>query len=827
MAFPGLLAASRWELLVLAVLALSRTAASVQDCGQNIGNSSSIPEAQYIRGSEVEAGGLSVLYRMVHNFLDIVQPNPFPTDIVKLLTENTEEIQNSYMKVVQYEVGYIVCAVIGILLFLLMPLVGLCFCCCRCCGRCGGKMYQEQTKSMDTRRRLLAVALFVITSVVLAGCVCMFVSNAKASEMVQESEKLLNNTLENLKLYIMTIPTQVTAITNGTSIPVMLVTANLDNIGSNLGESIKEKLGGSAYPALTAASNLAQDIQEMNDRLLLINNTVAKLIQQQEYLQKNLSDIQQSMNKTLIHCGSNCTSSQGLVTGLTPLANFSMIPNMDNVTNAMKQVVDSDLQSLVQKGYQAFNDTPEMVTDQSASTVSEVKKSLNDIQNQVENIKEQFPILNATSSIKSEIDNINSTITQYYPNVKEANKYRWIVGIVLSCIILLIVVCYSFGLLLGTACLKASVDPSRRSSASHAGGNFLMAGVGFSFIFYWLLILLVLILFLVGGNVYSLVCKPWYNGELFQVIDDVGLLDEFDLGEALGLENTALNISTLYRDCQNNTSAWKALNLGLSFNLDEYLNISKYTGDISNQFEKLEVNLSGITLLDNEGKEIAKKVLKTHVTNLNFTIFSDQLNLPLTQSELLDTAKKLKNLSKNVPESVETELNLQVGKLEQLDRWVKSDMMPNMETLKENIQKLQAKASGLERAVNTTLTNIENAQTLLQTQALDIIKNESKDFLDCQLSYFNQYVNWAKKMITQDVARCKPAANALDSVATISCSYLLDSLNAFWFCMGWCTIFLIPSIIFAVKLAKYYRRMTTLDVYENGSPQFEMRRFNK
>lgn len=37
--------------------------------------------------------------------------------------------------------------------------------------------------------------------------------------------------------------------------------------------------------------------------------------------------------------------------------------------------------------------------------------------------------------------------------------------------------------------------------------------------------------------------------------------------------------------------------------------------------------------------------------------------------------------------------------------------------------------------------------------------------------------------------------------------------NAFWFSLGWCTFFLLPSIILAVKLAKFYRRMDIADVY--------------
>ena len=42
-------------------------------------------------------------------------------------------------------------------------------------------------------------------------------------------------------------------------------------------------------------------------------------------------------------------------------------------------------------------------------------------------------------------------------------------------------------------------------------------GAGLSFLFSWLFMLLVLVLFLLGGNVYTLVCQPWHNGKLLQV----------------------------------------------------------------------------------------------------------------------------------------------------------------------------------------------------------------------------------------------------------------------------------------------------------------------
>lgn len=41
--------------------------------------------------------------------------------------------------------------------------------------------------------------------------------------------------------------------------------------------------------------------------------------------------------------------------------------------------------------------------------------------------------------------------------------------------------------------------------------------------------------------------------------------------------------------------------------------------------------------------------------------------------------------------------------------------------------------------------------------------------------------------------------------------------NAFWFSLGWCTALLLPTIILAVRLAKFYRRMHIADVYRWGA----------
>lgn len=74
------------------------------------------------------------------------------------------------VQVLVYEIGFLVCAAIGILYIVLMPIVGFFLACCRCCGNCGGKMYQKQTSSIHCCRRALYWSAFITTVIILWVC---------------------------------------------------------------------------------------------------------------------------------------------------------------------------------------------------------------------------------------------------------------------------------------------------------------------------------------------------------------------------------------------------------------------------------------------------------------------------------------------------------------------------------------------------------------------------------------------------------------------------------------------------------------------------------
>ncbi|NXI68773.1 PRM1A protein, partial [Anseranas semipalmata] len=362
--------------------------------------------------------------------------------------------------------------------------------------------------------------------------------------------------------------------------------------------------------------------------------------------------------------------------------------------------------------------------------------------------------------------------------------------------------------------LKASALPTERGCLSNAGGNFFMAGVGFSFIFSWLLMLLVLVTFLLGGNVYMLVCESWRSQQLFQLVDTPGLIPGFNLSEVLGDKSGTVNFSQIYRQCQQDTALWQTLHLDQRVSLDELLNISQYTEEISAAFEKVNITLSPISLLNESQWDLLLNASQA-AQPPNFTRTLEQLDQNVTLGSLQDLATELEQLADKVGTDVKEDLRTDAGKLRELDKEMQTNFPGPLQSLKENIHLVQSRAAPLKAQTETALDKANETQEFLGREMVNIIKNETWAFLEELLDFFKTYIDWAKSSLRRDVARCKPVAQTLDNVEAITCNYILDSLNAFWFSLGWCTFFLLPSIILAVRLAKFYRRMDIADVYRN------------
>nr|XP_009942235.1 PREDICTED: prominin-1-A-like [Opisthocomus hoazin] len=489
------------------------------------------------------------------------------------------------------------------------------------------------------------------------------------------------------------------------------------------------------------------------------------------------------------------------------------IPGVERQLKALRDVSGSNIAASLEEVNSTLDTIPAKVQEQSQDVVTKAQDQLGFIRQEIRSLQEQVPLLGVEENVGAFVGNATSMLEEYREPVITVDGLRWGVCVLLCCMVLLVVLCNSLWLLLGPLGLKESMLPTQRSSLSNAGGNSLSSlGVGFGFIFSWLLMLLVLIPFVLGGNIYMLVCESWRNQQLFELLDTPGLIPGFNLSELLGQEGGTANFSEIYRQCQRDTALWQTLHLDQSVSLDELLNISQYTGEISTAFEKLTITLSPISLLNQSQRDLLLNASRDGQPP-DFTSTLEQLEQSVTQGSLLDLAAELEQLADKAEGNVTDDLKADASKLRELDGEMQTSFSGPLQSLKDNIHLVQSGAAQLEAQTKAALDKASETQEFLEREMANIIKNESWAFLEELLDFFETYISWAKSSLTGDVARCKPIAQSLDNVEAIACDYILDSLNAFWFSLGWCTFFLLPSIILSVRLAKFYRRMDIADVY--------------
>lgn len=800
-------------LLVLAGIVLIAHPIEAQNCTAETLQFQDLPQHDFNR-VDADAGSLQPLYNMVNLYLDAVQPNGLPTDIIQTAVNNPNFISENVPAVVRYQAGYLVSFIIGVLFFICMPLVGLIFCCCRLCGKCGGEV-KERKKSTDCHRNTLAIFLLMTTIIILAGVACAFTANQRVTEAMEPSLTAFREMLTDVHTYITNILGAPTKLLAQFSLPKDKVFSDLDRVNRTLGVMVRDALWPIVGPVLAMASARIPDVDTVKTHLLDINAAKGSLAQLSTQLSTAKADIVSTLNdQNCAGCGPALGQANRLQTDFT----FNLPPDVQVAFDKAMSISSTSLTNSVQQANQTFIDIPRRVTSQTSQIFTDVKQVINDIERNLNsNLKFQFP------AALQEVDTFANSpqVAEASAQVKQYDYYRWVVSIVLCCIILLIIALNALGLGLGTAGIATREDAYGSNACSESGANFLMASVGFSFIFSPLLILLVFVTFYVGGNARTSGCKPWESGEIYQVIDELaGQNLVFDLSNVF---NSSVSYSSLYRHCEEGKSLMLLLPDRQIADLEKYLDVNTYSGDIIRNVNQLNVDLSSLVLLDSASRRDLMTFESNIVEAASYTSPIGTENVQNLADNLIGLATGLAALAQNQGSlSIRTALNRQAEGLRQIRQTDLEPLRQNLAQLNGTLQDLAAFAPIVQSRIRNTIQNIDVAQAEIISTTRNIIKNVSECLTTSEVEYFRQYLQWIRAMIMDNLFSCQPAVILINNIFVILCDNIIDPWNAFWFCLGWCTLFLIPSIIFAVKTAKHYRAIQN----EIGSPALsEMMQF--
>uniref|UniRef100_A0A3Q2CZJ4 Prominin 1a n=1 Tax=Cyprinodon variegatus TaxID=28743 RepID=A0A3Q2CZJ4_CYPVA len=790
-----------------------------------------VPAGVYETLAHYEPGPIGILFQLVRAFLHAVQPNAFPHDlIVKLAKDKFGAIQTEYKKAIYYEIGFLICAAVGLLFAILMPVVGLFFCMCRCCDNCGGEMHQRQRKNADCRRGLLGTLLFSTSLVITIGVLCAYAANQNLSSQVKNIRRLVNSNMRDLHTFANDTPMQIDYLISQYATAKNKVIYDLD-IENFINHALvfhkqpnKRFLISSLLPFISAMRETKEALENVSVSLVVLQEGERKL-------HFNLSRIRNSINRTLDDPGcldeesdattaQLCRSIRQSLSQLQISANFTRLPDVNPQLEKMKNVVKTDLSSVVHRGFYALNDTPHMVIEQTRAVVMSIQNLVGSVGNNITSFSKVFPVQTCLSNFTIFISHAHAKIEDYYPEIDQIDFYRWIGCIALCCMVVLVLAFNYLGLLCGTLGYDKHASPTTRGCISNTGGTLLIAGVGFSFIFSWVLMGLLTAMFLAGGNMEKLLCEPFHTKELFKVVDSPYLINpewkNFIPGYLYNDSELELTTESLYSTCKENKGIYSALRLDKVFNISSFLNTTVFTKDVVRQLESFRIDLRGIILLESEGKQNLQDFSEAGLSEINYADFLEEVNKGVTVVDVVSFAKELESQTDLMVRKgrLQTALKGHVATLQRIHRQQIAPMEQAMSALNQSMRFLERTASDLPNKVTDVLEAIEAAQHLISHNATLLINQETRKYSATIIGYFNQYIEWVKTSLALEVAPCKPFSNVLDTAQIMTCSFLVDSMNTFWMGLGCSTLFLLPSVILAVKLAKYYRRMDTEDVYD-------------
>ncbi|XP_061686854.1 prominin 1 b [Syngnathoides biaculeatus] len=803
-----------------------------------------VPAAVYDTHAYYEPGTMGLLFHMVHAFLYVVQPNSFPKDlIVKVIQQNMggiilEEWRKPdnvvlLLEAFYYELGFLVCAAIGVLFVVLVPVLGLCFCICRCCENCGGEMHQRQRKNADCRRGFFTATLIATTVFIVLGVIVAYAANHNMSSHIKSTRRFINTNIRDLKTFANNTPAQIEYMTAQYTTAKNKVLSELDNIGPLLGGRIHSQLEKEVVPSLDTALRMAGAMRETKEALENVSSSLQVLQEGTNKLRESLSTERASLSNTLSDpactngaVSASCNAIRSTLFQLGINADFSKLPDVDYALENVQTVLKTDLSNIIQKGYLSFNDTPKLVKEQTkniAAALPRVKGMLDKIGSEINSFAKMFPVEASLANFTVFLSQGQKNIESYYGQIDQIDFYRWIGCVAVLCMVVLILSFNILGLLCGTCGYDRQATPTTRGCLSNTGGNLLMAGVGFSFIFAWVLMAIVTALFVVGGNVEKMLCEPLASRQLFQIIDTPFLVHpakkNFLPGMLFQNPNIDLTLGSMYRECYDNNGLYHALQLETMFNINSFLNRTVYNKDLAKVFESVQVDLQDVTLLEHAGRDNLINFANAGIGIIDYEAYLAEVNKGVTLVDLLTFSTDLEGQADQLPRgALENALKGHASSIRQIHRELVVPMEQAMSTMSQSIKQLQKTSSDLPVKVTNILSAIDAAEYLISNNASHLVQQETKNYVQGLVGYFKQYTDWVHNSLTAEVAQCKPISNIVDSMEIVGCSFIADSVNTFWFGLGLCSILLLPSIIVSIKLAKYYRRMDTEDVFEDVSP---------
>ncbi|KAG5679160.1 hypothetical protein PVAND_008750 [Polypedilum vanderplanki] len=778
--------------------------------------------------------GMTPLYNLTNKVIDffVDKDEPIPPGYI-IIDEMKVSLGPNVQKHQYYDILkkywlIIIIAIVTIITALLMPLIGLCFCCCRCAGACGGRSQPFDKKHDTCRRFLLGFMLLIVVSSMVFGVIVAYVTNITLQHGVENATLSARIAVDDTRTYLKSTSYQVNH----------LLVTNYGELREHLFHTL-DKTADTVVANLDKASNavsldtlhdIVESLPEIQENLIEMGKITKDMQQKASQLNDGLRGVKRELLSALQRCNTNeCKQVQkDYEIGRLDESNihYDKLPDQTEIITNVQSLLDGTLQQTVASSEKKVRDIRNEIENIIKSNVPEVKMSINKVGQALHEI---------SNSVTRQIDGIsdivgNNTFTHFDTAehyIAQYSIYRYYGGLIVSSVLLIVLVFTTFGLLCGI-CGKRPDGYGDDCCTKGAGSRFLMCGVAIIFLTISALLIICLGLFLAGLVMRRGACDPLKNPQHDQIFSDY--IDKFvDINKFVfknqknplqqpeqNEERTIepLRISQVIADCHRNKSIFEVFRVENRINISQIEDFPRRYG-IDSKLTELADNVvinSQIKILSDDARREIRVLAKSELNNFEAYKYIDNLTHNITHFNLISLADRLKVASTRLSPGTETRTKIEVQELH-LRTYQKNlvDPLVNgtnrlLSLSKTLYDKLNFKQMSFEKAIIKLTQEIDEAERFLNEEGSSYVQKVSHQLLDNFSRNIKAYLSLVINATTGDVGRCEPISNVYNSTIVAVCNRVVDPFNGFWAGVIFCVLLFFPTIVLSAKLSTLYQK---------------------
>lgn len=788
-------------------------------------------DQDYKAGNDVPAtiAMASWFYDMSTAIASSAMSGDFPYELVSTLSKDGVSKLNPVQTVKDF-MGLVVAIAFGVILLLVVPIAGCCFCCCRCNRRCGGRRrfnnpYEAGYKAQTSRRVTIGFfSVFLLFAIV--GTVLMTLANHNLTTQLYDINNGGLDKLDDVETFLNdTIDQAESAIFGKYNFTVEVMSRDLANIGFLVGQPVKSYV--LTQSGLEKTFDDILDLEQDAKAFVALLNQYNSM--RPSYMDKTddiatafAADPLKAMLDKSLASGSFKEGSD--YNDLMTYSRGLQIENLEPRTNKIQGFLDNGISSIVDDSKSTLNDVPEKIKSETESTIEDIEKQFSEYRKDMQSAIDDLKTLRndvvksyRENKAKESTEDVLDTVTEY-------DRFRWYGGIGLAVLAfiadILLLLAVSFGIFGG----NAEVAPDERSKLSNRGGNLLLGGSIFAFISAWFLILLTIPMFLIGAPVNTFACGPIQDPSVLdKLLNQYDLMDVEYKGNGTWLgdqifpgEGVDMKLATLLSVCSSGGTIYKAFQAD-PLDLDKLADFNK-TFDIDAEFSKFNVDFSGTTMDYTEVEDFMDSLS-------DVIMFTNEID-KLVDMSLLVATENFESYLTTRSQNTSDSRKIEMGKLLQALQAFKPTaltMEPEVTLLRSISPKYRAitdppSGPSLTNKIDSLKNQLVTIGDDLSTATKDAFKKGITDFANRMRHIFDQSANGLTASVKSEIGMCKPLYNIYDDLLRKStCDYIVGSLVAWACAMGMTSVSLLLTLCVSCTLSKHLYRVEINDEAGNGN----------